>query len=77
MKVMMTKAMKILKTVLLVLRRTLEQVSVLVQGELDSHDKLGELNSHDKFSAISKCFVFTMDFTFVQNSLSWMTTIPL
>jgi len=45
---------------LLVLRRSLEQVSILVQGELDSHDKL---------SALGKCFVFTMDFTFVQNSL--------
>jgi len=57
MKVMMTKAMKILKSVLLVLRRTLEQVSVLVQGELDSHDKssaLGKSFIHHGFCICKK-----------------------
>lgn len=36
--------MKILKSVSLVLRRRLEQISLLVQGELKTHDKLSALS---------------------------------
>jgi hypothetical protein len=49
--------MKILKSVF---RRMLDRISHFVQEELDSHDKLFELG---------KSLFFTMDFTFVQNSL--------
>jgi hypothetical protein len=76
-KVMMTKVMKILKSVLLVLGRMLEQVSVLVQGELDSHDKLGELDSHDKFSALASVLFSPWISHLYKIHLSWITTSPL